>query len=101
VEGGAGSDCVEIHLVSTPDPAAMKEILAQFMERLLSTPGLGGIGFESLELENEMVLITEPSTLRPRRAVFSRSVAGVVAADGQRSEVSQTDIRTFRYTYNH
>jgi hypothetical protein len=99
VEGGTGEDCVEIHLVSTPDPEAMKAILAQYTERLLSTPGLGGIGFESLAMENEMVLITEPSTLRPHRLVLSKSVAGVVSADNQRSEVSQADVRTYRYTY--
>jgi hypothetical protein len=101
VEGGTGEDCVEIRLVSTPDPDAMKAILAQFTERLLSTPGLGGIGFESLAMENEMVLITEPSTLRPHRVVLSKSVTGVVAADNQRSEVSQADVRTYRYTYLH
>jgi hypothetical protein len=100
IEGGADDDCVEIHLVGRPDPVAMREILAQFTERLLSTPGLGGLGFESLEVENEMVLITEPSTLRPHRVVLSKSVKGVVAADGQRSEVSQTDVRTYRYSYS-
>lgn len=99
VDGGTGEDCVEIHLVSTPDPEAMKAILAQFTERLLSTPGLGGIGFESLSMKNEMVLITEPSTLKPHRVVLSKSVMGVVVADGERSEVSQTDVRTYRYTY--
>lgn len=99
VEGGTGEDCVEIHLVSLPDPEAMKAILAQFTDRLLSTPGLGGIGFESLAMENRMVLITEPSTLRPHRVVLTKNVTGVVAADNQRSEVSQADVRTYRYSY--
>lgn len=99
IEGGAIEDCVEIRLVSFPDPDAMKEVLTQFMERLLSVPGLGGLAFESLVMENEMVLITEPETLRPHRVWLSKSVTGVVSADGERSEVSQTDVRTYAYTY--
>lgn len=99
IQGGANDDCVEIRLVSTPDPEAMKEVLARFMERLLYTPGLGGIGFESLVVENEMILITEPATLRPHRMWLSKSVTGVVTAEGERSQVSQTDVRTYEYTY--
>lgn len=99
VEGGSVDDCVEIRLVSYPDPGAMKEVLTQYMQRLLAAPGLGGIGFESLVMENEMILITEPATLRPHRVWLSKSVTGVVTAEGERSEVSQTDIRTYEYTY--
>ncbi|MGH7448902.1 MAG: hypothetical protein ACREK1_05475 [Longimicrobiales bacterium] len=101
IEGGSDKDCVEIRLVSRPDPEAMKRILDQFMERLLALPGIGGLAFESLDVGNEMVLVTEPSTLRPHRVVLSRRVTGVVAADGERSEVSQVEVRTLRYTYSH
>jgi protein required for attachment to host cells len=94
-----GDDCVEIRLVSRADPDAVREILAQFTEQLLATPGVG-IAFESFEMENELVLVTEPRTLRPHRVRLSKRMKGVVAAEGERGEVSQIEVRTYRYTYS-
>lgn len=98
VEAGTDADCVQIRLVSRADSAAVRELLAQFTERLLATPGLG-IAFESFEMENEMVLVTEPSTLRPHRVRISKRTKGVVSAQGERGEVSQSEVRTYRYSY--
>lgn len=77
----------------------MKQVLSRFMQRLASDPSLGGIGFEELQVESGVILITEPSTLVPHRVTLSRTVTGVVSAAGQRGKVSQVDIRTFKYTY--
>lgn len=93
-----GSDCVEVRLVSRADPEAVRAILAQFTERLLATPGVG-IAFESFEMENEMVIVTEPGTLRPHEVHTSKRMGGVFTAQGERGEVSQRDVRTYRYTY--
>lgn len=90
--------CVEIRLMTRPDPEEVAQLLAQFTEQLLATPGVG-IAFESLEMVNEIVVITEPSTLRPHHVRTSKSTKGVVSADGERGEVSQLEVRTFRYTY--
>ena len=98
-DGGAGSsDCVEIRLVSRADPDAVRAILAQFTERLLATPGVG-IAFESFAMENEMVLVAEPGTLRPHHVRMSKRMGGVFTAQGERGEVSQSEVRTYRYTY--
>ena len=99
-DGGSDEDCVEIRLAARADPAAVQQILAQFAERLLATPGLG-IAFESFEMTNELMLITEPSTLRPQRLRLSRGMTGIFTADGQRGEVSQSEQRTYQYTYLH
>lgn len=98
-EGGTTPDCVEIHLLSFPDPEEVKVIIRRFMDRIASQPAMARFGFESLDLENELVLIIEPATLLPHRARLSKSVEGVVVADGKKSNVSQLDIRTFRFTY--
>ena len=95
----ADSDCVEIRLVSRADPDAVSAILAQFTERLLATPGVG-IAFESFEMENEMVLVAEPGTLRPHQVRTSKRMGGVFTAQGERGEVSQREVRTYRYTYD-
>jgi hypothetical protein len=97
-DGLMGSDCVEIRLVSRADPDAMAEILAEFAERLLAVPGMG-IAFESFELENSMVLVTESATLRPHRVRTEKGMKGVYSADGQRAEVGQSEVRTYTYTY--
>lgn len=97
-DSAAGEDCVEIRLVSRPDPDEVTQLLTQFTEQLLATPGLG-IAFESFEMLNEIVLVTEPSTLRPHRVRISKSMKGVVSAEGERGEVARSEVRTFRYTY--
>ena len=96
--GAPGDGCVEIRLVSRADPDAVRAILAQFTERLLATPGVG-IAFESFEMENELVLVAEPETLRPHHVRMSKSMGGVFTAQGERGEVSQREVRTYRYTY--
>lgn len=90
---------MEIHLLSSPEPEAVQAILRQFMERIASQPALANFAFERLDLENELVLIIEPATLRPHRARLARSVEGVVRADGKTSNVSQRDVRTYSFTY--
>ena len=97
-EAGTDQDCVEIRLVSRADSAAVRKLLAEFTERLLAMPGLG-IAFESFEMETEMVLVTEPSTLRPHRVRMSKHTKGVVSAQGERGEVSQSEVRTYGYTW--
>ncbi|HEX2165620.1 MAG TPA: hypothetical protein VHG09_00160 [Longimicrobiales bacterium] len=97
-ESDRGDDCVEIRLVSRPDPEEVAQLLTEFTEQLLATPGLG-IAFESFEMTNEVVLVTEPSTLRPHHVRTSKSTKGVVSAEGERGEVSRSEVRTFRYTY--
>lgn len=97
--GGTDEDCVEIRLTSRADPDAVQQILGDFAERLLATPGLG-IAFEGFEMTNELVLTTEPSTLRPHRLWLSKSMKGVFTADGDRGEVSQSEQRTYQYTYS-
>jgi hypothetical protein len=98
VDGGAAEDCVEIRLVSRADPDVVTALLAQFTEQLRATPGLG-LAFESFEMQNEMVLVTEPATLRPHRVRLSKQMKGIFSAEGERGEVSQSEVRTYRYTY--
>jgi protein required for attachment to host cells len=98
-ETGTMTDCVEIHLRSKPDPEEVKLIIRRFMDRIATMPQMASFGFESLDLENELVLIIEPATLLPHRARLSKRVKGVVVAEGKKNDVSQHDVRTFRFKY--
>jgi hypothetical protein len=99
IDGGTAQDCVSIRLVSEPEPAAAKRILAEFMQRLTPNSGLGGFGFEELQVRNEIVLITEPQTLLPHRLSISKQVDGRVSAGGQSSTISQRDGKMYKFTY--
>jgi hypothetical protein len=98
-ESGTTADCVQIHVRSHPDPEEVKMLIRRFVDRIASAPEQASFGFDRLELENELVLITEPATLLPHRARLTKSLKGVVVADGKKSNVSQLDVRTFRFTY--
>ncbi|HEX6307694.1 MAG TPA: hypothetical protein VFZ69_05860 [Longimicrobiales bacterium] len=100
VEGGSDSSCVELHYVSFPEPAAVKAAIARFLEGVPQMPGMQPFAFEDLEVENEIIIVTEPATLRPHRMQITKALSGAVTAGGERSEVSQLDVRTYRYTYS-
>jgi hypothetical protein len=99
LETDSTTDCVEIHLLSRPDAEEVQLLIRRFVDRMAAMPAATGIGFESLDLENELVLIIEPATLLPHRMRLSKRVKGVVVAQGKKSEVSQLDLRTHRFTY--
>jgi hypothetical protein len=98
-ESGSTPDCVEIRLMSRPDGEEVQMLIRRFMDRIAAMPGATSFGFESLDLENELVLIIEPATLLPHRARLSKRVKGVVVAQGKKSDVSQLDVRTYAYSY--
>ena len=99
VEGGSDTDCVTLHFVSWPDPDSVNVAIRRFFETLPAIPGADNISFEELDVENEMIIVTEPGTLRPHRVQISKLVSGVVKAGDERGEVSQFDVRTYHYTY--
>jgi hypothetical protein len=92
-------DCVEIQLVSYPDEEAMKAVLRRFMQRVAGDTAAAAFVIEALEIENELMLITEPATLLPHHAVIAKSVRGVGREGGETSEFSQIDVRTYTFTY--
>jgi len=91
-------DCVEIQLFSYPDEEAMKAVLRRFMQRVAGDAAAAFV-IEALEIENELLLVTEPATLLPHRAVIVKSVRAVGRQSGEPSEFSQTDVRTYTFTY--
>jgi hypothetical protein len=97
-DSDTSNGCIEIRAMARADPEEVRRILAEFAERVTAVPGVD-IVFESFEMANGIVLVTEPATLRPHSVRLERNLTGVFTADGERSEVSQGEIRTFRYTY--
>jgi hypothetical protein len=67
--------CVEATLRSTPDRAALERAADALLPRLL--PGAAGrpdAAAQDLSAESELVLVTDPATLLPRRLVWTKAV---------------------------
>jgi hypothetical protein len=68
-----GARCVEIVLRATPDPAAVERAAPQLLARVL--PGAErAYAAAELAVESELVLVTDPATLLPRRLVWTKAV---------------------------
>jgi hypothetical protein len=73
--GERGARCVEIVLRATPDPAAVERAAPQLLTRVLP-PGAerDPEAPADLAVESELVLVTDPATLAPRRLVWTKAV---------------------------
>ncbi len=90
--------CVEVTLRSTPDRAALESAAGTLVERFaLSSGEPGAVPAREVFAENELVLVTEPETLLPRRVVWTKAVrigegeSGLVRAE--QSDRSEYDYR--------
>jgi hypothetical protein len=73
--GERASRCVEAVLRSTPERAAVERAAPRLLARLLApgaTPPEGAAA--DLAVESELVLVTDPATLAPRRMVWTKAV---------------------------
>ncbi|HEX9049301.1 MAG TPA: hypothetical protein VF841_02095 [Anaeromyxobacter sp.] len=73
--GERADRCVEATLRQTPDRAALERAAAPLVARLLPAGVARGEGAEAeLSAEGELVLVTDPATLLPRRLVWTKAV---------------------------
>lgn len=79
-DGAAGNSCVELQMLSTPDSAGMQEVLRQVFERFGNQPEMQSVleAMSSMEVENEITVVTEPSTLVPHVVVLEKRVRVLV-----------------------
>ena len=77
------SRCVEATLRQTPDGAALERSAEALLARLLPAGAERGEGpAAELSGEGELVLVTDPATLLPRRLVWTKAVRLGVADEG-------------------
>jgi hypothetical protein len=81
--GERAARCVEAVLGSTPDRAAIERAAPQLLARLSTdVAGAPGDAAAALSAESELVLVTDPATLQPRRLVWTRAVRLAAREDG-------------------
>jgi hypothetical protein len=102
VAGERAPRCVEVLLRSTPDRAALRRSARALVARLAGPGAEGALedGTDPAELsaESELVLVTDPATLVPRRVVWTRSVR-LGAGDHDVPAVEQVERREYDYRY--
>jgi hypothetical protein len=81
--GERAARCVEAVLRSTPDRAALEgaapRLLARLAPELAVPPDEAAV---ALSAESELVLVTDPATLQPRRLVWTRAARLAAKDDG-------------------
>ena len=88
--------CVELSLRSIPDPRALKPALEKFVTSLVppgQTPPKGL--FERVNIENDLVLVTEAATLVPHRMTWTKKAR--IRSMGKDQET--LDRSEYRYQY--
>ncbi len=88
--------CVELSLTSVPDPKALKPALERFIASLVpagQTPPEGL--FEKVSIENDLSLVTEPSTLRPHRLTWTKKAR--IRSLGKDSQTLERTEYSYRY----
>lgn len=88
--------CVELSLRSVPDPKSVKPALEKFVTSLVppgQTPPKGL--FERVNMENDLVLVTEPATLVPHRIAWTKKAR--IRSMGKDAET--VDRSEYRYQY--
>ncbi len=97
--GERAARCVELSLHSTPDRAALERAAGALLERLLPEEGERPEGAaRDLSAECELVLVTDPETLLPRRMVWTKAVRlGAAERGPARAELVDRSEWDYRY----
>ncbi|HYG66079.1 MAG TPA: hypothetical protein VD838_00420 [Anaeromyxobacteraceae bacterium] len=99
--GEKAARCVEIGLRSVPDPEVMPRITTALVERMAGPEvKIPEAAIQGVEVENELVLVTEPSTLVPHRLVWTKAIRVTALGEGETARtLEQLDRREWDYDY--
>jgi hypothetical protein len=88
--------CVEVTLLSTPERPAVERAAKVLLGRLAGPDGAVP-AVADLQVDAELVLVTEPATLRPHRLVWTRSLRAGSAEKGPLLEAVDRSAWDWRY----
>jgi hypothetical protein len=96
--GERAARCVEAVLRSTPDRASVERAAAELLARILPPGATPPDDAKDLAVESELVLVTEPATLLPRRVVWTKAVRLRARDDGP-ADAEQVDRAEYDYRW--
>ncbi|HEY6099911.1 MAG TPA: hypothetical protein VIW03_10805, partial [Anaeromyxobacter sp.] len=99
--GERAARCVEATLRATPDRTALERAAGSLLSRLLDPQAQEDErpdAAKELSAESELVLVTDPETLLPRRVVWTRAVR-LGAAENGPARAERVDRSEWDYRY--
>ena len=97
-EGETTMNCVELEMRSAPDPADFAILLERFMSQSADLPP-DAFSIKGIELENSLILITEPDTLVPHAYRTQRFLSVTGMENGAEKTSTQFDQTLVQYSY--
>lgn len=94
----SGNGCVELQMVSRPDPAAMTKVLARVFAGIMPDGEVVARNAQ-MNIENTVILIARPETLLPYRVTVTKEVKFALQTEGKREEAHQLDVRKQEFRY--
>jgi hypothetical protein len=88
--------CVEVTLRATPERAAVERAAPAILARLAGAEPVPREALRDLAVESELVLVTEPGTLLPRRLAWTKSAR---AESGERGAPALEAVDRSEYDY--
>jgi hypothetical protein len=99
-EGDSDTACVVLEMVSSPDPDALTALLDSIVRGVAGESVAIDLLYRHLEIENYIMLVTEPDGMIPHRLEISQIISGDLDVPGQgRPTFSQQRLRTLVYRY--
>jgi hypothetical protein len=97
----AGKDrqCAEVEMRSTTDPEDTKKMIESVLSKLSGGEMPPIPPFKTLEVENTILLVTEPDGLVPHAYTVTRSMRGTAEIEGEVQSLRQVDETRVTYTY--
>lgn len=103
-EDAEALECAELRMTSTPDPAAMREAVKKILGQMGATQDGGEVlsALESMEVETELTVVTNPATLLPYLVVQEKRVSVQVPTSATEAggTSGQYERRIARYHYD-
>ena len=93
--------CVELVMRTYPDPEVLQPLLDQFVQNMMNAVApdvtVPALVYKTLDIENEVILVTEPAGLIPYALTVGRYLDMVVEVGGE--EQAGSEVRLAEYTY--
>lgn len=96
---GENPACVRLTLRSRPATDNLEELMTELFSRMGAAFGDATIGFDEFEQENLVEVVIEPSTLLPHYMLKSKTIRGVIRAEGEPQAFSRLDSTEYVFEY--
>ncbi|MEJ2540053.1 MAG: hypothetical protein P8188_08805 [Gemmatimonadota bacterium] len=101
-DGDEDAGCVQLSLVSFPDPETLSEALGSFVTEMAEQMGTapGQMRYEEVDARAEITLVAEPATLIPHALTVTERSRITVVVDGETQSGGRDETKEVRFRYD-